>query len=100
MRAFSRQDLWGQILFWIVLAVFASHIMWLLEKERRNHANDTFHKRYLPGMQDGLYWAGVTSATVGYGDKVPKSRMGMCWTLVWILFSFFFAFTVSATLTS
>jgi polar amino acid transport system substrate-binding protein len=71
MKAFSMPDLWGQILFWLVLAIFAAHIMWLLEKQRRTAENDLFHKRYLPGMHDGIYWAGVTTATVGYGDKVP-----------------------------
>lgn len=35
---------------------------------------------------DGIYWAVVTTATVGYGDLVPKTIVGKVMTIILIMF--------------
>jgi len=96
--AFSKPDLWSQLFFWILLSLFVANILWLIEG--RGQKNKDFRSNYTLGVFDGFYWSGVTTSTVGYGDKVPKNSAGKCVTLIWMLFGFFFTLTVSATLTS
>jgi voltage-gated potassium channel len=48
-----------------VLAIIAGNLVWLIEPE-------TF-----PNAFTGTWWALVTMTTVGYGDLVPKSGIGM-----------------------
>jgi len=75
-----------------------SHILWLVEA--LYYGSKDFRRNYALGIWDGFYWAGVTTSTVGYGDKAPKTSFGKCITLSWMLFGFFFTMIVSATVTS
>jgi len=97
ISVFGRSDLWSELLIWIVLAIFISHILWVVETRQKN---SDFRDFYPLGLWDGFYWSAVTSSTVGYGDKAPKSACGKCSGIIWMLFSFFFSVTVAATLTS
>jgi polar amino acid transport system substrate-binding protein len=75
------------ILFVLVFAV----LIWFAER-RVNHRE--FRKSH-KGILDGVWWAFVTMTTVGYGDKVPKSRMGRVLTIIWMLYAIavFFVFS-------
>ncbi len=80
----------------IVLLVFiAGAAMWLLERRR----NAQFADRPLPGIGDGIWWSGVTTVAVGYGDKVPVTFWGRLMGLLWMSISLILvtAFTAFVT---
>ena len=53
------------------IAVIGGVFIWFME---RYTPESTFPKEFSSGVLAGVYWAVVSMATVGYGDKVPKSR--------------------------
>ena len=63
-----------------------AHIIWFFERNR-HHDDGDFDARYLHGIWDGLWWSTVTTTTVGYGDKAPKSFGGRLIALVAMLSS-------------
>ena len=84
----------GLILLIILLVV--SHIIWLLERR----SNPQFSKSYLPGLWDSLWWALVTLATVGYGDKAPKAVFGRLFAMFWMVVGYFMFAYFTASVTS
>jgi polar amino acid transport system substrate-binding protein len=89
----------GALLVLVVLA----HIIWLVERNAPSDA-DHFRRRYPHGVWDGFWWAAVTIATVGYGDKAPRSFRGRLVGLLAITCSLFmvgaFVSEVTTTLAS
>ncbi len=87
----------------IGLTALAGILVWLCER-RANP--EQFSTSPLQGMGDGVWWAAVTTTTVGYGDKAPRTRAGRLVAVVWmftavILIALFTAqVTSSLTLTS
>ena len=68
------------------------HLIWFVERKYATK-QPSFDKRYLPGVLDGMYWAIVTASTVGYGDKVARSRAGRLLGVILIITSLpFFAY--------
>ncbi len=63
--------------------LLSAHVIWLAE--RRNQ--QTFHRNYIPGVLEGIYWSVVTASTVGYGDYIPKSRVGKTLAVLIIIVS-------------
>jgi len=83
----------------LVLLLIAGHVIWLVERRR----NDHFPRTYLAGVWEGIWWAMVTMATVGYGDTVVRTRTGRVIAMLWmvaglVLVAQFTAF-VTSTLT-
>lgn len=62
------------------LLVVAGTLVWFFER-RKNP--EIFEKR-IHGLGDGLWWAAVTMTTVGYGDKVPKTKFGRVIAIAWM----------------
>jgi len=104
----SFQAYWRPLLLSIGRVVLAIGIMllvsgtlvWLVE--RKNHPEPS--DRHIRNLADGMWWAAVTMTTVGYGDKVPYTRLGKVIGILWIflgilLFSLFTA-NASAILTT
>jgi ABC-type amino acid transport substrate-binding protein len=56
----------------LAFLLISAHVIWLAER-RYPHS---FHRHYFPGIFEGIYWSIVTASTVGYGDYIPKSRIG------------------------
>ncbi len=89
-----------RVLGLIVLAIIVvGHVIWLNER----NDNPDFPKAYLPGVWEGIWQAGVSLATVGYGDRAPKSIAGRFGALLWMFIAIvlvaFFTATVTSTLT-
>ena len=63
--------------------LLSAHVIWLAE--RRNQ--QSFHRNYFRGVLEGIYWSIVTASTVGYGDYIPKSRVGKLLAVLIIIVS-------------
>lgn len=84
------------LVFLCVVMLIVGHLVWLLE---RGH-NPDFHKSYLRGVWDGLWWAAVTLFTVGYGDKTPKGILGRLLAIIWMFAGLFVVVNLTATVTA
>lgn len=89
-----------RILGLILLAiVFVGHIIWLNERKD----NPDFPKTYFAGVWEGIWQAGVSLATVGYGDRAPKTIAGRLGALLWMFIAIvliaYFTAVVTTTLT-
>jgi ABC-type amino acid transport substrate-binding protein len=67
-----------------LIIIVIGHLIWLVERASESGTN-SFHKKYLPGVLEGMYWTIVTASTVGYGDRVPKKWIGRLLTGVIII---------------
>lgn len=65
----------------IVLWLIAGVAVWLFEG-RRNR--EMFGGGPAKGVAQGIWWAAVTMATVGYGDLAPKTTGGRIVGVVWM----------------
>lgn len=71
-------------------------LMWLLERRHNPH----FQGSPGAGLAAGMWWAVVTMATVGYGDKVPSTGPGRLVAMLWMLASLIILTTVTASITT
>lgn len=83
------------LLFLLVLLLAAAVIIWLVERRR----NPDFPKG-LAGMGEGLWWATVTMGTVGYGDRVARTKTGRLFSALWILLGLLLVAQLTATVTA
>lgn len=67
----------------LAFLLISAHVIWLVERRHQN----AFHRQYFPGVLEGIYWSIVTASTVGYGDYVPKSRIGKMLAVLIIIVS-------------
>jgi len=95
---FSLQFLKLLVLLVVTIFIFGT-ILWLVE---RKHNRRQFRPNLI-GLFDGFWWSAVTMATVGYGDKAPKTKIGRAIAMIWmftaILMISGFTATVASTLT-
>lgn len=87
-----------ELLAYVVFVIVATGTaMWFLEK-RRNSIE--FAEDPKEGWIDGIWWAAVTMTTVGYGDKIPKTRSGKLLALIWMFTSIILISSLTASITS
>lgn len=72
-------------------------LIWLAEA-RGNP--DQFGGGAAKGIGSGIWWAGVTLTTVGYGDKAPKTLLGRVLGLAWMIIAIIFLGYAIAGMTS
>ena len=80
----------------LVIACIGTAI-WLLERRRNSLEFSADPKE---GWVDGIWWAAVTMTTVGYGDKIPKTRSGKLLGLAWMFTSIILISSLTASITS
>jgi len=78
------------------LQLLIGALMWLLERGK----NPQFPGPPAAGVLAGLWWAIVTMATVGYGDKVPITLPGRLLAMLWMLTSLIILTSATAAITS
>lgn len=80
-----RHGLWySMALCWLIMFVGGVGF-WLMEPE-------------ITSLQDGLWLAFTTAATVGYGDMVPKTHMGRAFSVLVVLLGLAVLSLVTASL--
>ncbi|MEZ4452542.1 MAG: transporter substrate-binding domain-containing protein [Nannocystaceae bacterium] len=84
------------VLAFASLQLIVGSLMWLCERRRNPH----FQGPAAAGLGAGLWWAVVTMATVGYGDKVPVTGPGRLLAMLWMLVSLIILTTVTASITT
>lgn len=89
-------DLLGLIFVLVIMLFTSAIIVYWVEKKFSKEQPD---ERMIKNISDGLWWSAVTMTTVGYGDKVPGSRIGRVLGIIWIFISiiFFSLFTANAS---
>ncbi|WP_299367477.1 transporter substrate-binding domain-containing protein [Winogradskyella sp.] len=84
------------IILLLLMLLVSAIIVFLIEK---HYAKGEHTERNIETIADGLWWSAVTMTTVGYGDKVPRSKAGKILGIIWIFTSiiFFSLFTANAS---
>jgi len=87
-------ELIAGLLFMLLISAI---VVYYIEKQYTGGEEKT--DRNINSISDGLWWSAVTMTTVGYGDKVPRSRAGRVIGIVWIFISiiFFSLFTANTS---
>jgi polar amino acid transport system substrate-binding protein len=96
LRSFLSPALLQVIAIMIGTIIIAAHLVWLIERGR----NPDFPKTYFAGIWEGIWWAAVTIATVGYGDKTPRSFVGRLAAIFWIFAGIILIANFTATTTA
>lgn len=82
--------------FVLALLIIVGHVVWIFERKH----NPEFPKDYVHGVWAGIWYAGVTVTTVGYGDKTPRSIPGRLVGLVWMFAGLFVIANFTAGVTA
>jgi polar amino acid transport system substrate-binding protein len=67
-----------------LLQLAVGAVVWALERRANS---EQFPSDAVRGVSSGFWWAAVTMATVGYGDKAPKTPLGRFVAMLWMLAS-------------
>jgi ABC-type amino acid transport substrate-binding protein len=81
--SFFTADRLVKIVGFVLFLLLSAHLIWLAERR----GNYSFHRNYFPGIFEGIYWSIVTASTVGYGDYIPKSKLGKLLSVLIIIIS-------------
>jgi polar amino acid transport system substrate-binding protein len=88
----SRAFLVGSLTL-VVILFLVGNLIWLVERKRNP---EHFPPQYMRGVGNGMWFALVTMTTVGYGDRVPITRVGRWISGVWMLIAMVTASSLTA----
>ncbi|XP_073230539.1 uncharacterized protein [Porites lutea] len=95
IKEFSQ--IWTVIVLALLLNAIFGILIWVLES--RSNAEE-FPRSFLRGSLEGIWWAFVTMATVGYGDKAPKSFLARLLSILWMFTGVAVMAYLTATMTT
>lgn len=84
------------VIVMVIVIVIAGNVVWLIERR----TNPEFNRAYGKGLFEGIWWAAVTIATVGYGDRTPKSVVGRVIAILWMFIGIALVAQFTAVITS
>ena len=96
LKALFAPSVLGLLGFFVIALVVVGSIVALVERRR----NPDFAHRGFRSFGEGMWWAIVTVATVGYGDRVTRTTTGRLIAAFWILFGLVFVAQFTATVTT
>ena len=79
----------------VLLCFLVGIIMWGVDHK----CNKKFPGSFLPGIATGFWWSFISMATVGYGDVVPKTKIGKSGAIVWLFIGVMVGSVITATMT-
>ncbi|XP_068709551.1 uncharacterized protein [Montipora foliosa] len=88
---------WPIVVLTLLLSIVAGICVWALETKKNTQE---FRSPFYLGIFDGFWWSFVTMATVGYGDKTPKSLVAQLFSVIWIMIGITLCSMLTATLSS
>ncbi len=96
IRAMLSSSLLMLLGFFLAALVLVGTIVALIERRK----NPEFAHGGIRAVTEGMWWAIVTVATVGYGDTVTRTHLGRLLAGLWIVFGLVFVAHFTATVTT
>ncbi|XP_078345077.1 uncharacterized protein LOC144630581 isoform X1 [Oculina patagonica] len=73
---------WPLAVVIVVFVLLSGILYWILDcSENPGEVSRTFPR----GLWEGIWWSFITTSTVGYGDRTPRSFLAKCLAMVWML---------------
>ena len=85
------------VLFLTAILVFVSMLFWLCERRKDLENKDL---RFFRGIGNAFLLSSETMTTVGYGENVPRTKMGRALVCVWMFVSIILLTSFTASVTS
>ena len=85
------------VLFLTTILIFVSILFWLCERKKDEKGKKS---GFFKGIGNALLLSSETMTTVGYGENVPRSKMGRILACVWMFVSVILLTSFTASVTS
>jgi len=85
------------VLFLTAILLFVSMLFWLCERRKASGKNDS---GFFKGIGNAFLLSSETMTTVGYGENVPKTKMGRTLACIWMFVSIILVTSLTASVTS
>jgi polar amino acid transport system substrate-binding protein len=85
------------ILFLTAILLFVSMMFWLCERRKDAEKKDL---GFFRGIGNAFLLSSETMTTVGYGENVPKTKMGRTLACIWMFVSIILVTSLTASVTS
>lgn len=92
VKPFLRTAFFLGVLTLVFILFIVGNLIWLVERKH----NDNFPPTYIQGVGHGMWFAVVTFTTVGYGDLIPRTRIGRLVSASWMIVAMITASSITA----